>query len=315
MNNIKSSKNKETLWNLLYQNNIFDNIPNQNIEDIKHIFESTINNILENNTSSCIINLKNNLYSDTDITNTNKILLLNLKNNISDEKERFHKNNLKSESTKDDLRKLNLDTFNVSLKDRSNSFEELINHKKPIEISFNDINSEDGPINNDAMNSMLEKMQNERDLLLDIPNTLSSNVSSNVSSNTLKEDLVDDLVDNSIIDLIDKNKKYDNIITSEPILKKPKITSIEHLIDEDLAPASNDNKTLNESYFKKRTSKVNSKDITFAMQEEYKNEYTTNLNNKMDTLITKINTLSTKLDSVLDNDAIDKVAIDKVALD
>jgi hypothetical protein len=307
MNNIKSSKNKETLWNLLYQNNIFDNIPNQNIEDIKNIFESTINNILENNTSSCIINLKNNLYNDTDIMNTNKILLLNLKNNISDEKERFHKNSLKSESTKDDLRNLNLNTFNVSLKERSNSFEELINQKKPIEISFNDINSEDGPINNDAMNSMLEKMQNERDLLLDIPNPPSTNVSTNVSSNALKEelvvDLVDDIVDNSIIDLIDKNKKHDNIIMSEPILNKPKITSIEHLIDEDLAPASN-------TYFKKRNSKVDTKDINYVMQEEYKSEYTTNLNHKMDTMITKMNTLSTKLDAVLD-----KVAIDKVALD
>ena len=304
MNNINSSKNKETLWNLLYQNNIFDNIPNQNIEDIKHIFESTINNILENNTTSCIINLKNNSYNDTDITNTNKILLLNLKNNISDEKERFHKNNLKSESTKDDLRNLNLDTFNISLKDRSNSFEELINHKKPIEISFNDINNEDGPINNDAMNSMLEKMQNERDLLLDIPDTLSSNVSSNSLKHDIVhekvddkvDDLVDDIVDNSIIDLIDKNKKHDNIIMSEPILNKPKITSIEHLIDEDLAPDSN-------TYFKKRNSKVDTKDINFVMQNEYKNEYTTNLNikldNKLDTVITKINTLSNKLDDIL----------------
>ena len=87
---------------------------------------------------------------------------------------------------------------------------------------------------------------------------------------------------------------------SEPILNRPKITSIEHLIDEDLAPTFNDNKMLNESYFKKRTSKVDSKDITCVMQNEYKNEYTTNLNHKMDTIITKINTLSNKLDAVLD---------------
>ena len=35
------------------------------------------------------------------------------------------------------------------------------------------------------------------------------------------------------------------------------------------------------------------------MQNEYKNEYTTNLNNKLDTMITKINTLSNKLDDIL----------------
>ena len=34
-----SNINKELLWNILYNNNVFNNIPNSNLDAIKNIFE------------------------------------------------------------------------------------------------------------------------------------------------------------------------------------------------------------------------------------------------------------------------------------
>ena len=39
---INNDSNKETLWNLLFKNNVFNNIPNNEINIIKNIFEEII---------------------------------------------------------------------------------------------------------------------------------------------------------------------------------------------------------------------------------------------------------------------------------
>ena len=45
MDYIQSDENKGFLWNILYEKNIFNGIPNDNLEKVKKLFESTIANV------------------------------------------------------------------------------------------------------------------------------------------------------------------------------------------------------------------------------------------------------------------------------
>ena len=44
---IVSKENKEVLWTVLYNNKLFNNIPESNFKSIQHIFEKTIEKCLE----------------------------------------------------------------------------------------------------------------------------------------------------------------------------------------------------------------------------------------------------------------------------
>ena len=64
MNNISSNENKELLWNLLYENNFFKDIPNKKTDDVKKIFED------------CIINIDSNIVKENyNIIEVNKLIL------------------------------------------------------------------------------------------------------------------------------------------------------------------------------------------------------------------------------------------------
>ena len=57
MEYILSEKNKEFLWNISYEKNIFFGIPNNNQDDVKKIFEYTIKNISNNTKNSDILEI------------------------------------------------------------------------------------------------------------------------------------------------------------------------------------------------------------------------------------------------------------------
>ena len=48
MNLLSNNNNKEILWNALYSNQIFNNIPNTMLNDVKKIFENNINQVESN---------------------------------------------------------------------------------------------------------------------------------------------------------------------------------------------------------------------------------------------------------------------------
>ena len=48
MNILNNQQNKELLWNMLYKNKVFNNIPNKNIEEVKILFENTITFTINN---------------------------------------------------------------------------------------------------------------------------------------------------------------------------------------------------------------------------------------------------------------------------
>ena len=65
---------KVILWNILYKNGIFNNIPNNRVDDIKSIFEDTIN--------SFINSLKNVNIENYNITEINKSILTKINTKI-----------------------------------------------------------------------------------------------------------------------------------------------------------------------------------------------------------------------------------------
>ena len=62
MDYILSEKNKEFLWNILYEKNIFNGIPNNNLDKVKSLFESTITNVSENTKNKELIETNKVLF-------------------------------------------------------------------------------------------------------------------------------------------------------------------------------------------------------------------------------------------------------------
>ena len=102
MNTILSNNNKEILWNTLYKNNIFNNIPNDSFNEIKNIFENNINQVVSN--------IQTNELSQQDVLKYNKLILKNVSNEIMS----FKQNYLKSTNTK-----------SLLINERKNIFEKI----------------------------------------------------------------------------------------------------------------------------------------------------------------------------------------------
>ena len=86
---LESTKNKEFLWNLLYEKKVFSNIPNNMINDVKIIFEKSIENSINNIRKQNI---------QTDLLNLNKVIVKNLNSEINIFKENISKENNVSKS-------------------------------------------------------------------------------------------------------------------------------------------------------------------------------------------------------------------------
>ena len=85
MDYILSEKNKGFLWNILYEKNIFNGIPNDNLEKVKNLFESTIVNVSQNTKNREIIEINKEILRtlNTEIQSLKRNLLES--KNIKDE--------------------------------------------------------------------------------------------------------------------------------------------------------------------------------------------------------------------------------------
>ena len=118
---ITNIQNKELLWNVLLNNNVFNNIPENNFHNVKSIFEDTINLcLIEKNINPNIILSKENIIQ------INKFILSNINNKILN-----FKNNL-LKSTQSSL--YNNEVFNLTLN------EDLDNNLLFNEENFNNFN-------------------------------------------------------------------------------------------------------------------------------------------------------------------------------
>lgn len=254
-NNILTNKNKELLWNILKNNNIFNNIPESKFLDVKNLFENIVMQVAFNS------NPNNNLV------HVNKIILKNLISEINT----FKENLLNSQTTKSDFKNEKIVLFDKSLEKHQESFNNL-DIKKPDEIDFSD--KQDEPIEGDEMNKILKRMSDERKIEFFQEDT----------KNTIMK--TDDK-----LDILADNKDISNI----KITSFQELTETNYILDDNDQNDNNQNNnndydknySNNFDRIKRNNSKIDKKDIDKFIQEEYKNERESLLsgNQKIDKLM------------------------------
>ena len=163
-NFITSKENKEVLWNVLYNNKLFNNIPESNFNNIQSIFEKTVLRSLDENKEL----FTNNIDSTNESKNIiamNKIILQNIIVNIN----KYKKSLLTPIEIKETLKAEKLEEFDKELIEKKVSFDELITLKKPEVIDFSDTKEE--PLTSNNMNELLERMQKERNITFPMDST------------------------------------------------------------------------------------------------------------------------------------------------
>lgn len=205
MNNVLTKKNKAFLWNFLYENKLFENIPNNKLEEVQYLFENTINIVVPK------------LNSNNSLIDNNKIIIQELINEIKRYKEKLKE----TLNTKDIINSKKSEYFNENLEKHNKSLEEYTKQKQPEIPNFSD--KIDEPMDDNEMNNILEKMQKERNLLI---NDISNNL-------IKKEDEIDNvpiLKISNIEDILENNIKIEEIEINNKNKIIKKINNIEKLI-------------------------------------------------------------------------------------
>lgn len=151
MNTFESQQNKEILYNLLLNNNIFNGLSQESHQTIKQIFEDTIKNINTNFSQNDLME-KNKKFVQTMIQQIDL-----LKREINDKK---NTTDIEEIYTAQDIKKKNLSEFDNNLNNAVTDFQESMKIKKPDNVSFAD--NDDSPLEN--VDDALEKLQKERNL-------------------------------------------------------------------------------------------------------------------------------------------------------
>ena len=123
MSEFDSIENKAMIWNLLYDGDVFNNIPNNRVDLIRKVLDDKIYFIKSNNTGS--------------LTELNKIVIAEIMEEIEIYKV-TSSNNKSSLVTSQDLSMDRQTKIESKLKTIQNDFTNLINAKKPKEIDFSD---------------------------------------------------------------------------------------------------------------------------------------------------------------------------------
>jgi hypothetical protein len=145
---------------VLYNNKVFNNIPETDFNNIQMLFEKTILKSLDETRE-----LSTNTISDPkNIIAINKIILQNMVTTIAN----YKKSLLTPIEIKETLKAEKLEEFDKELSAKKVSFSELITLKKPEVIDFSDV-KEDEPLSSNNMNELLEKIQKERSITFPPP--------------------------------------------------------------------------------------------------------------------------------------------------
>jgi hypothetical protein len=274
MDYILSEKNKGFLWNILYEKNIFNGIPNDNLEKVKNLFESTIVNVSQNTKNEEIIEI-------------NKEILGTLNTQIQSLK----KNLLESKNTKQEFKDEKQVIFDKNLENHKNSLNKLINPTKPKEIDFAD--KTDKPIDNNEMNRILEQMQKERNIETNNIESLISDEKIINSDNIMSET---NTIEIKISD--EKIIKSNNIMseTNSDKVPKLKIESIEELLESEVV---NLNGPVNKKVNELKTEDKKLKNINKLLENEYNEENKLNSNIKLNNINKLLNELLTNQEKIM----------------
>ena len=156
------NENKSLLWSVLQESDVFQNIPNNRFDDIRATFDKVLNNYNQNSNSSSI---------KQDMVSMNKEvipILLNKINSISTSTSAVNSSQKKLEVVYraedmrvEDVHKKRAEEFNTKIQEQQTNMNELLQPKKPKEVSFAD-NKEDKPLGGD-MERLIQDMLTSRE--------------------------------------------------------------------------------------------------------------------------------------------------------
>ena len=274
MEAVSSSKNKELLWNILFENNIFSGIPNNRLETVKSIFEKNILRYVNENEN---------------IVDTNKKILSSVSKEINGFKETL----LRGSNVKDDFKNEKVLVFDRNLQERKEYMDKTLNPDKPKAIDFSD--KTDEPLDNNEMNNILERMQKERNIEMKTEEVEENKISENnlIETNDImvgdnKDDVAPKSKITSIEELLSENKLEIDVNNASPVRFQEENVKL------------NRPPLLNKEKYKRSASKVNVSDFNDLINEEYSRESRMNYNNKIDILLTKVSSLENKLESIIE---------------
>ena len=274
MEAVSSSKNKELLWNILFENNIFSGIPNNRLETVKSIFEKNILRYVNENEN---------------IVDTNKKILSSVSKEINGFKETL----LRGSNVKDDFKNEKVLVFDRNLQERKEYMDKTLNPDKPKAIDFSD--KTDEPLDNNEMNNILERMQKERNIEMKTEEVEENKISENnliVTNDIMVGDNKNDVAPKSKItsieELLSENKLEIDVNNASPVRFQEENVKL------------NRPPLLNKEKYKRSASKVNVSDFNDLINEEYSRESRMNYNNKIDILLTKVSSLENKLESIIE---------------
>lgn len=296
---LSSDKNKALIWSILYEQNIFNNIPDIHKEKIKILFENTINQYLITNTNSL------NDNTEFNITNNNKILLKELHRNILNYKNAIKENNISnlSQETKSEYNNEKLKNFNNDLNNHITSFNTLINNNKPPkDIDFSEKNDE--PVDNLNMEALIKQMEKERNSITNSVFTNSNKIDSSNNMQNTKETLKSINFNNFNNDILN-NDSLNNDILKDDILKDDSLNNDilkdDILKDDILKDDILNNEIINIIPLSNNSSKIenledilnieNIETINFINESKNTNEPKIDINKKLDIIIQKLNLL------------------------
>lgn len=193
---IISNKNKYNLWDDFNQKGYFNNIVNEDFQNVQNIFEESIE-IIENKYKKIVNYNIHNVNSEIET-------IFKKKMSIYDEQKKADK-----------LQNHKIDNFNKLVKNKQNEFDNLMKITKPPDIDFsNKVNDEPFKENiDDIINKTLQERQKEiNEIVSSMPKP-----NNDTDNNNTTEIILDD---NTIT--VDKNQEdnsYTNNNINEQILK------------------------------------------------------------------------------------------------
>ena len=281
MNILTSNQNKETLWNILYNNKTFDQIPNNKIDSVREIFEKNITKIAFSDSAS----------RET-ILNLNKTII----KNIVSELNTFKQSLLTGTNVKSDFKDEKNLVFDKKFEEKKVLFNNIMKTEKPSEINFSE--NIDDPIENDEMTRKLAEFQKERNVMIpnenpnvikpkldiiieelpgDINSSNGSNGSNGSNSSTNRLNIIEEV----------------NIIPSNQVNEKMKIMNLEDLITRE---EEMQNQEIQQNTFS--TNKL--PNINTILQHEYASENLMIINSKIDKIYKQLEKIQENQDKIMD---------------
>jgi len=203
MDNLKtdftSNDNKALLWSILYEQGSFNNIQNNELQNIKTLFENKINNM--------------HSVSNESLTNINKKLIMDMMHTLKNytQKSSYTTNEL---VRVEDIQQERKGNFDKSLKDKENEMKSMLVGNKPNEVDFSD--KADIPFDNNSMDMLLENMIKNRE------NELNQVIIKNKPEHTINIGENTDLLNNDITKISEKKVSFNDDIQEDEFINKLK---------------------------------------------------------------------------------------------